>query len=172
MVWPSNRVSPASRGKTPVKTLIKVLFPAPFSPISAWISPACTVRSTASSALTPGNPLLRAVTSKSGIATSRYNYKVRALVHSVRAPAFKLQNVILVLSFRQLCSSLRLFEDAFLGHHPLRHFFFGGSRLDQVKKLRSQKRIALHRDVQFAVLHRFKGPFDAVDRNDLDVHPG
>ena len=91
MILPPSRVSPASRGKTPVKTLISVLFPAPFSPISACISPACTVTSTASSALTPGNPLLRAVISKSGVATSRNNYKIRALVHSVRAPALKLQ---------------------------------------------------------------------------------
>src|ERR1700731_715963 len=126
MVWPSNRVSPASRGKTPVKTLIKVLFPAPFSPISAWISPACTVRSTASSALTPGNPLLRAVMSKSGVATARYKHKSRALGHSVRAPALNLRMRILVLSFWQLGSRLGLFVNPFLSHHSLGHFLFGG----------------------------------------------
>ncbi len=40
---------------TPVSALIRVDFPAPFSPISAWISPGSSRRSTPSRALTPGN---------------------------------------------------------------------------------------------------------------------
>ena len=36
---------------------MRVDFPAPFSPQMAWISPRATVKSTSSSALTPGNVL-------------------------------------------------------------------------------------------------------------------
>ena len=52
--WPSRRVLPASRSYTPVSTLMSVLLPAPFSPMSAWISPARTVKSTPCKARTPG----------------------------------------------------------------------------------------------------------------------
>src|SRR5215212_779035 len=51
---PPRTICPASGGCTPVRTLISVDLPAPFSPISAWISPARTVKSTPSSARTPG----------------------------------------------------------------------------------------------------------------------
>ena len=43
--------------KTPVKTLIKVDLPAPFSPMSACISPSHKVNSTFCKALTPGKTL-------------------------------------------------------------------------------------------------------------------
>src|SRR5271166_7197995 len=57
-IWtgrPSRRISPPSPRKAPVRILISVDLPAPFSPRRAWISPASTRRSTPSSALTPGN---------------------------------------------------------------------------------------------------------------------
>src|SRR5262245_11515279 len=54
---PSSRISPASGCSTPASTRIKVLLPAPFSPISATASPRCTTKSTAESACTPGKPL-------------------------------------------------------------------------------------------------------------------
>ncbi len=49
------KISPFSKLLTPVRHLIRVDFPAPFSPISAWISPSRSVKSTLSSAFTPGN---------------------------------------------------------------------------------------------------------------------
>ena len=56
-VTPSIRMLPASFSYTPVSTLISVDFPAPFSPIRAWISPLRRVKSTLFSALVPGNCL-------------------------------------------------------------------------------------------------------------------
>src|SRR5690606_34186765 len=46
-------IRPASGLWTPVRTLIKVDFPAPFSPMMAWISPGLRVKSTPSRARTP-----------------------------------------------------------------------------------------------------------------------
>ena len=51
---PSRRISPRSPDEAPVMILISVDLPAPFSPISAWISPGSTRKSTFSSALTAG----------------------------------------------------------------------------------------------------------------------
>src|SRR4029077_5171251 len=47
---PSTRISPASGCSTPVMILMSVVFPAPFSPSSAWISPASSLSETSSSA--------------------------------------------------------------------------------------------------------------------------
>src|SRR3954467_830369 len=49
---------PASRGNTPVITLISVDLPAPFSPSSAWTSPARSVKSTSCNARTAPKLLL------------------------------------------------------------------------------------------------------------------
>src|SRR4051812_44536365 len=49
---------PASRGNTPVITLISVDLPAPFSPSSAWISPERSVKSTSCNARTAPKLLL------------------------------------------------------------------------------------------------------------------
>ena len=54
---PSTQMAPSSFSYTPVSTLISVDFPAPFSPISAWISPLRSVKSTSFSAIVPGNCL-------------------------------------------------------------------------------------------------------------------
>ena len=51
---PSNVIVPASGRSTPVRTLMSVDLPAPFSPTSAWISPAARSKSTPSRAWTPG----------------------------------------------------------------------------------------------------------------------
>src|SRR4029078_6242212 len=55
---PPSRPTPASRGNTPVTTLISVDLPAPFSPSSAWISPARSVKSTSCNARTAPKLLL------------------------------------------------------------------------------------------------------------------
>src|SRR5437763_15667399 len=48
-------MSPESLCTSPYRMFINVDLPAPFSPTSAWISPARTSKSTASRARTPGN---------------------------------------------------------------------------------------------------------------------
>ncbi|OPZ66871.1 MAG: hypothetical protein BWY81_01618 [Firmicutes bacterium ADurb.Bin467] len=48
---------PASLWLTPVRHLMRVDFPAPFSPSSAWTSPLASEKSTLLSAFTPGNAI-------------------------------------------------------------------------------------------------------------------
>ena len=50
--------SPSSAACTPLRILMSVDLPAPFSPSKAWISPRFRSRSTPSSAVTPGNRFL------------------------------------------------------------------------------------------------------------------
>ncbi len=51
--WPSSSMTPESGWTTPAMTLIKVDFPAPFSPRTAWIRPRKQARCASSSARTP-----------------------------------------------------------------------------------------------------------------------
>ena len=51
------RISPLSAGYRPYKTFIRVVFPAPFSPSRAWISPCRTSKFTWLLAYTPGKLL-------------------------------------------------------------------------------------------------------------------
>ena len=51
---PFQRTVPASGRTAPWMIFISVLLPAPFSPSTAWISPAATARSMPSFAFTPG----------------------------------------------------------------------------------------------------------------------
>src|SRR4051794_13574928 len=53
--WPSSHISPPSGWWIPLSVLISVLLPAPLSPTSATISPACTVSETPDSDCTPPN---------------------------------------------------------------------------------------------------------------------
>ncbi len=55
--FPSIVIVPFSGCSTPVRTLIRVDLPAPFSPSRAWISPFLRVKSTSSRAFTPGKDL-------------------------------------------------------------------------------------------------------------------
>src|SRR5687767_13172445 len=50
-------ISPESALWIPVMILMRVDFPAPFSPSSAWTEPGFSVIETSSSAFTPGNDL-------------------------------------------------------------------------------------------------------------------
>src|SRR5580698_404414 len=50
---PRTVIVPASAVTAPVIILISVDFPAPFSPITAWTSPACSSKDTDLSAFTP-----------------------------------------------------------------------------------------------------------------------
>src|SRR5882762_6688850 len=53
--WPAIASVPASGVSAPVMILISVDLPAPFSPTSAWTSPAASVKVTRVSARTPAN---------------------------------------------------------------------------------------------------------------------
>src|SRR3954462_218872 len=55
--WPSSASVPASGVSAPVRILISVDLPAPFSPTSAWTSPARRSNDTPLSARTPANDL-------------------------------------------------------------------------------------------------------------------
>ena len=67
---PPSRITPWSGWCTPASTLIIVLLPAPFSPTSAWISPARSSKSTPSSARTPGKDFVSPRTSSASPANS------------------------------------------------------------------------------------------------------
>src|SRR5690242_16504890 len=55
---PSRMISPPSGGCRPARIFPSVLFPAPFSPHTAWHDPACTSKLTSRSATTPGKRLV------------------------------------------------------------------------------------------------------------------
>jgi hypothetical protein len=63
---PSTRIVPAVGEWIPVRALIRVDLPAPFSPIRAWISPGRRLKSTPSRAFTGGNSTLMPVISTTG----------------------------------------------------------------------------------------------------------
>ena len=63
---PLKRICPASGVCSPIRIRMRVDLPAPFSPITAWTVPGMTVRSTASSAFTPGKDFDRPFTSNTG----------------------------------------------------------------------------------------------------------
>src|SRR5213594_926410 len=65
---PLIRISPASFEYAPLRIFISVDFPAPFSPSRRWTAPASSVRSTPSSATTPGNTLRMPRISSTGAA--------------------------------------------------------------------------------------------------------
>jgi len=56
--FPSFLIVPLSGWYRPKSTLISVLFPAPFSPSRAWISPFFSLRVMSSLALMPGKDLV------------------------------------------------------------------------------------------------------------------
>src|SRR5262245_43470769 len=67
---PTSMVPPGSAWYTPARILMRVDFPEPFPPTSAWISPGSTVRSTSTSARVPTKVLLRWVRRRAGTATA------------------------------------------------------------------------------------------------------
>src|SRR5580692_8346028 len=64
---PSRTNVPSSAGNTPVRILTSVLLPAPFAPMSAWISPRETVSAADLRATTEPNLLARSRTSSRGV---------------------------------------------------------------------------------------------------------
>ena len=55
MSSPLKTMRPAGRRSTPVRQLKNVLFPAPFGPMMAWVSPRLTSKLTCESAASPPN---------------------------------------------------------------------------------------------------------------------
>src|SRR4029079_17911333 len=55
MSWPSKRSRPAVGASTPVTRLNSVVLPAPLGPITAWMAPGSTTRSTSATAVNPSN---------------------------------------------------------------------------------------------------------------------
>ena len=64
---PFTTIRPSSAGYIPYSTRMSVDFPAPFSPIRAWTSPARSSSETSSFATTPGNRFVMcSITTKGG----------------------------------------------------------------------------------------------------------
>src|ERR1700674_519564 len=59
MSSPRKRIRPASGRRLPASCAISVVLPAPFGPMTAWVSPSCTSRSTPSVALSAPKLLCR-----------------------------------------------------------------------------------------------------------------
>ena len=83
---PSSRISPASGRYSPYRQFISVDLPAPFSPSSAWISPARTSRSTASLATTPGKILVTPRSSSTGVLELRGSEPAGGFASSATGP--------------------------------------------------------------------------------------
>ena len=66
---PSSAISPSSGVASPYRMFIRVDFPAPFSPRSAWTSPGRTSRSIPSFATTPGYRFVMPRISSAGAVT-------------------------------------------------------------------------------------------------------
>src|SRR5260370_41019540 len=101
---PSIRISPASGKCAPARIFMKVLFPAPFSPMTAKTSPALRDSETSASATTPGNRLVTALTASRGLG-------------SVSAIRSVVQERLPLSSFFQLGQLLRERGDVGLVYH-------------------------------------------------------
>src|SRR5687768_5706768 len=137
----------------PLMTLISVLLPAPFSPISACTSPLRSEKPTPWSATTPAKRLV--------ICWARRTMSPGSAI-TLRS----------ILPRRQQLFGLLLREDPFLHHHALGHFLLGRDLFRDIEQLRPEQRIAFDGAVQLPIHHRLKCVLDRVDRDDLDVHAG
>src|ERR1700758_104826 len=73
---------PLSAENTPVRILTSVLLPAPFAPMSAWISPRETVSAADLSATTEPNRLARSRTSSRGVESFMFGGPASARVQT------------------------------------------------------------------------------------------
>src|SRR5262245_20606055 len=69
MSWPAKNIRPESGGSAPQSCWTMVVLPAPFGPISAWISPGATESETLSTATTPPKRFARPSMTRIGSAT-------------------------------------------------------------------------------------------------------
>src|SRR5262245_17882903 len=157
---PSSSIVPASNAQTPVSTLMSVDLPAPFCPMSALTSPPRSVRSTPSSARTPGKlrPMPRAC--RTGRAS--------ALIAASCAAGMS-RSTCSVTTLGKFLGRRLAREDTFLGDDALRHRRACDHVLHCCHELRAEQGAALDGDIELAGQHGLEGYLDGVDRHDGDV---
>src|SRR3954454_24457120 len=128
---------------TPVSALISVDFPAPFSPIRAWISPGSKRKSTPSSAFTPGKSMVTPFMATTGAWALPDTGVVMATSFGTRSRASSS-----VLAVRQSSGGLLLVEGLILGDDPRRHRLSRDNLLGEVHQLRAEQRIAFDDEVE------------------------
>src|SRR5690606_986820 len=168
---PSSSTVPASGRSTPVSSLISVDLPAPFWPISAWISPARRHRPAPSSATVAPQRLRRPCACSTWLtATSPADAAARAGTGPACGSGDSdASGPGSVLAGGQFGLGLVLGEHALLDHHAPGHFAPGVHVADQLRQLRAEQRVAFDRGVELAGLHRLERAAHAVDRHDADV---
>src|SRR5215204_5414904 len=149
---PLKRTWPSSGLYTPVITLIKVDFPAPFSPTRACTSPGCSSKETSSRASTPGNRFVTRRTSRIG--------ECRAIV--LIPPLVGLVQVLL---------SVLLGVDVVLYYDLLRDGLPGQEFLDGLQSQWTEARVGLDYGVDVTRDYRLHGLPGTVDGDYLDVLP-
>src|SRR5215217_5225709 len=150
---PLKRTWPSSGLYTPVITLIKVDFPAPFSPTRACTSPGCSSKETSSRASTPGNRFVTRRTSRIG--------ECRSIV--LVPPLVGLVQTLL---------SVLLGIHVILDDDLLRYRLPGQELLDGVESQRTEARVGLDHGVDVTRDYRLHGLTGTVDGDYLHVLPG
>src|SRR5215213_963716 len=150
---PLKRTWPSSGLYTPVITLIKVDFPAPFSPTRACTSPGCSSKETSSRASTPGNRFVTRRTSRMG--------ECRSIVV-----------VLPLVGLVQILLSVLLGVDIVLYYDLLRDRLPGKELLDGVESQRTEAGVGFDHDVDVTRDYRLHGLPGTVDGDYLDVLPG
>src|SRR5947208_9264095 len=142
---------------------MSVDFPAPFSPMRAWISPRRRKKSTPARARTPGKPLLRCLISRMGASGMRAPGPGAGL--GVRARASEPS----VLAGRDDLLRDVGREGLVLGLDPLGQFLPRQVATKGLVGRRAEERGALDGAVQLAFHHGLERLLDAVDGDDEDV---
>src|SRR5215204_1939198 len=150
---PLKRTWPSSGLYTPVITLIKVDFPAPFSPTRACTSPGCSSKETSSRASTLGNRFVTRRTSRIG--------ECRSIV--LVPPLVGLVQTLL---------SVLLGIHVILDDDLLRYRLPGQELLDGVESQRTEARVGLDHGVDVTRDYRLHGLTGTVDGDYLHVLPG
>src|SRR5690606_18782557 len=171
---PSSSTVPASGRSTPVSSLISVDLPAPFWPISAWISPARRHRPAPSSATVAPKRLRRPCACSTWLtATSPADAAARAGTGPACGSGDSdASGPGSVLAVGQFGLGLVLGEHALLHHHAPGHFAPGVHVADQLRQPRAEQRVAFDRGVELAGLHRLERAAHAVGRPDAGVAAG
>src|SRR5215211_2794860 len=150
---PLKKICPSSGVYTPVMTLIRVDFPAPFSPTRACTSPGCSSKETSSRASTPGNRFVTRRTSRIG--------ECRSIV--LVPPLVGLVQVLL---------SVLLGVDIVLYYDLLRYRLPGQELLDGVESQRTEAGVGLDHSVDITRDYGLHGLPGTVDGDYLHVLPG
>src|SRR5215212_9222135 len=150
---PLKRTCPSSGLYTPVMTLIRVDFPAPFSPTRACTSPSRSSKETSSRASTPGNRLVTRRASSTGERCSIV--LVPPLVGLVQALLSVLLGIHVVLDDDLLWDGLA-----------------GQVLLDGIESQRTEAGVGLDHGVDVTRDYRLHGLPGTVDGHYLDVLPG